>query len=424
MVSIGTSPLPIPNRVPSRVRPYAVTQKIPALQRLLLGKKMRPTPQQYEEMKAALWHGDVAMDAVVEWLFAGSPKQAKAQFEQALEHGIASVQDAPEALREFFRQIDPDPVWLDRNLVEEGALFMRQAGTPALEIMRDLALMPGYLFSSFNHVLVLTGALSKGAGQRVAETAQWWLDCTEAGGMARDGKGFKSTLRVRLIHALVRRHIPSKPEWDSQQWGRPVNQIDLAATNLSFGPVFLLAALLCGIVTTPREAQAVLHFWKYVGWLMGVEEPWLVDEMVDGIQLLRRLLSTQSPADWTSQALGQALAKEPFARLYPWKKDHPVLHQWYLRLQYHQHLSLSRLILSATQMRKLGLSGNVLPWYPLLMAPLRFVYYSQRHLSASASQRLEREGRVLQRQMVRAVFAGAGREAGLLQPGEQHPAHL
>jgi hypothetical protein len=79
--------------------------------------------------------------------------------------------------------------------------------------------MGGYMLSGFNKTLVLTGALNKGASARIAETGKWWIDCTETDGMRRGGPGYKSTLHVRLVHALVRRNLQKRPDWDSQRMG-------------------------------------------------------------------------------------------------------------------------------------------------------------------------------------------------------------
>ncbi len=51
----------------------------------------------------------------------------------------------------------------------------------AVYVLRDLALMGGYLLSGLNQALIMTGALNKDAAKRFAETSKWWMDCTEKG---------------------------------------------------------------------------------------------------------------------------------------------------------------------------------------------------------------------------------------------------
>ena len=55
----------------------------------------------------------------------------------------------------------------------------------------------------------------------------------------RFGQGFKTTLMVRMVHAMVRRNLPEREEWSNEEWGLPVNQTDMLATYLAFGPIMM-----------------------------------------------------------------------------------------------------------------------------------------------------------------------------------------
>ncbi|MGV7591683.1 oxygenase MpaB family protein, partial [Mycobacterium kansasii] len=95
---------------------------------------------------------------------------------------------------------------------------------------RDVALMGGYLFSGVNQTLLRTGALEKGSNKRFAETSQWALDVIVPEGLRPGGPGYRSTLHVRFIHSMVRRHVLALPDWDFETYGLPINQTDMAAT--------------------------------------------------------------------------------------------------------------------------------------------------------------------------------------------------
>ena len=173
--------------VPSRVRPFAKTQQAtPLLLKLILGRNLAPTHKEYDDAVAGLQVGDPLMDAVATWLMQ-SPKDNRALFQQALTQGVNSLPDCPPALRALFAEVDRTPPWLDRALMADGLRFIHASGLTALQVMRDLALMGGYLLSGFNQALVMTGALTNGTSQRVAETGKWWMDCTEVGGLERFG---------------------------------------------------------------------------------------------------------------------------------------------------------------------------------------------------------------------------------------------
>jgi hypothetical protein len=401
---------------PGRVRPFAKTQApTPAWLRLLIGRELAPSRAEYDAVVDALWDGDPAMDALVEWMFAYGPKEARALVEKAMHSGVGSIPDAPEPLRAFFRSVEQAPPWLDRALIDEAVHFIHGTGLTATYVLRDLALMGGYLLSGFNQTLVLTGALNNGTSQRIAETGKWWMDCTDPGGLERFGDGFKSTLHVRMVHGLVRRNLAGKAEWNSAEWGLPLSQIDMAATYLGFSVVMLGGLRKLGVPVTPRESRAVLHLWTYACWLMGVDEKWLVQREADGVVLLNHTFMTQSRADWTSRELATALAQEPLERHYP------LFEKARRKLAYHQHLSVSRYFLGREKMGQLGLPQDIGPWYAWLSTPPRALNYSVQRFLPALRAGLERKGRAAQKAALDSLFGK--REQGLIQPDQRHPAH-
>lgn len=407
--------------IPTRVRPFVKTQKpTPAWQRLLLGRELSPSRAEYDTVVAALDVGDPAMDQLLDWMIAHGPREARALFERALGGGIASVPEAPEPLRAFFATVDTPPAWLDPTLVEDGVRFIHAAGLTAPIILRDLALMGGYLLSGFNQALVLTGALNKGTAQRIAETGKWWLDCTEHGGLERNGPGFRSTLQVRLVHALVRRNLSAREDWDASVWGLPLNQIDMAATYLGFCVVLLGGLRKLGIQATPREARGVMMLWSHACWLMGVDAKWLRFSEREGLVLLQHAMMTQSRPDWTSQELGRALSEEPLARR--WRRLPEWLQAPLQKLTYHQHLSVSRYFLTAEQFAQLGLPEGIRPWYPWLTLAPRAVVYTGRHLLPRWRREQERQGRKAQRAALAQIFGD--RPHQIIRPDAGHPAHV
>ncbi len=376
-----------PGFIPSRhgARRSEARKLLGALSRVT--RAAEPTPQRWREIGEALMQGDTPMDRLVAWMFEAGMERARPLFERALERGIASVPDAPAELRAFFALVERQPDWVDMAQVAAGAKITDRGGMDYFCVNRDLSLMGGYQASAFNKTLLLTGALQKGPVRRVAETAQWFLDCTAAGGMERFGIGFKSTLRVRLIHALVRRHVQRLPQWRMAEWGLPVNQIDMAATALAFPMIMLLGGRAFGILPTRRESLAAMHHGRYVAWLMGVEERWLPRTEGEARKLLYELSLSITNADETSVQLGQALMDEPLHRAY---RRLPRLQARYQRAR---HLSVSSLFLSRAARRGLGLPANSLPWYPLLRLPWNLLRHTLARLVPGGTARLERRGR-------------------------------
>lgn len=402
--------------VPKRARPFAKAHKhIPWVLKMFLGRELSPSRDEYDRVVDALWDGDVEMDKLMAWMYDSDTAAARKMFKQAMDHGVGSIPNAPEPLRHFFNVIEKTPAWLDKDLLNEGMLFIHGTGLASTYVLRDLALMGGYLLSGFNQSLVMTGALNRGTKQRVAETGKWWMNCTTPNGLERFGEGFKTTIHVRMVHALVRRNLAARPDWDSSQWALPISQIDMVATYLGFSVVMLGGLRMLGIPVTPRESKAVMHLWSYTCWLMGVEEKWLVFTEREAIVLLYHTFMTQSKADASSKELAQALAQEPLERTFP------KMQSLRRKLYYHQHLSISQYFLGNEKMAQLGLPEHILPWFPVLSFAPRLAQYSLQHWLPNQRKKQQQEGRKQQQEALDSLFGD--KEQQVIQPTANHPAH-
>ncbi|WP_064745504.1 oxygenase MpaB family protein [Pseudonocardia acaciae] len=262
--------------------------------------EIRATRRQLERFRAFAAVGDPLADAVVE-------KMDRRSFERALRDGIDSVPNAPEALRALFAQVDEVPFWLDAEQLELGARAIRRGGVWGLFALRGLALMGGYLASRPDKTLVATGNLEAAAPRRLVETASWWLDATEPGGLARDAAGFQNTVRVRVMHAQVRAAMRRRRDWDYQAWDHPVNQVQTVGTLVLFSLAFLVGTQALGMRYTADERAAVVHLWRYVGFLMGVDAELLPATEADTWRVFWLEAATEFVPDEDSYRLAQAL---------------------------------------------------------------------------------------------------------------------
>lgn len=370
-----------------------------------------PSQAQWAALGAALWRGDPLADAVVDWMHDEGMATARPKLERAIEQGLDAVPDAPPALRRYIETVSRAPDWVDFEQMNEGARFIHSTGHFGMMVLRDAGLMAGYQAGAINQTLVMTGALNKGAQRRVAETTSWWLDCTAQDGMQRQAKGFKTTLRVRVMHAIVRRSVFARPQWDADFLGLPVNQVDMQATYLGFSVVMLLALRATGVIVRQRDAQAVMHLWRYIGWVMGVEDALLFeDEAQARIGLYHNLLS-QAPADASSAALGRALMDEPLYRHYPWGGTWRGLYNKY------RHLSIVRLFVGAEGMRSLGLPPT-LPWYPLGTLLPRLLWTGAHRAIPGGFAHLARRGRQEQEAYLAVLFGARPHGVAELSPAD------
>jgi hypothetical protein len=271
---------------------------------------MRATAAQLAAFRRFAGAGDPLADAVVAEMRTLPAGEGRRRFEQALARGVASVPTAGPALRALFAQVDAEPCWLDRGLLARGARTVQRTGLAgAYGALIDVALMGGYLSFRPPKVLVRTGEIDAMAPRRITETAVWWQGVTDDGGLERTAAGFRDTLRVRLAHAHVRAAMNGRSDWDRAAWDAPVNQPQLVGTLLLFSLVSLLGLRAMGFRFADREVDAVLHLWRYTGYLLGIDRDLLPASEADAWRLLWLMAATELGPDDDSRRLGSALSR-------------------------------------------------------------------------------------------------------------------
>lgn len=271
------------------------------------GGDLRADAAQLARLRRFAQADDPRADAVVAMMHALPRGEGRALFEQALTSGIASIGDPPAPLADFFHDVEATPYWVDFARIDRGARTIIRTGLLGMFPLGDMSLMGGYLASRAVKTLVGTGDLEHTAARRLAETASWWIDVTTPGALRPNGTGAQAALRIRLVHAFVRDAMNRRDDWDYDAWDRPVNQVQTVGTLLLFSLVFLVGTQLLGIRYTPQEREDVMHLWRYVGWLMGVDDELLPANESDAWRLLWLLAATEFIPDDDSRRLAKAL---------------------------------------------------------------------------------------------------------------------
>lgn len=276
----------------------------------VVGSDPEPTDAQVEELKRYIVMGDPLADAVVALYKSLPGGRGRALLDRALEHGIASIAEPPRALADLFAQLDREPIWLDRDKLALACRVSRRVGPWGELSLRNLSLMGGYLGAAAAKPLVFTGQLERVTRRRLVETGKFWMDVTTVGGLERFAEGFKSAVRVRIMHAQVRAMLLASGKWDPA-WGYPLNQADSMATILEFSSIYMFGLRALGFLFSKREREAIVHLWRYVGYLLGVDERILPTCEDDANRAMYLMSATLPPSDDDTRALGTALADVP-----------------------------------------------------------------------------------------------------------------
>jgi hypothetical protein len=250
---------------------------------------------------------DPLADAVVEALADRPRAERDALVERALREGIHAVSDAPDALVALFAELDRVPMWVDLSRAERGGRVFHRSGPLGGLVLGVHSLVLAYCSPAGNKPLVFSGRLEADAPRRLAETSRFVQAVTLPGAMRRHGEGFACTVKVRLVHAAVRRMLRLSGRFREDEWGAPINQADMAGTTLLFSHVVLDGLGRLGFHTTRSEREDLLHLWRYVGYLLGVNEGLRSTTEHEARNLWDLLASTQAPPDDDSRALAKAL---------------------------------------------------------------------------------------------------------------------
>ncbi|WP_410660242.1 oxygenase MpaB family protein [Amycolatopsis sp. lyj-112] len=362
--------------------------------RLFIEGDIRGDERQVARLRRFAQVQDPAADALVPLLRKGG----HGLFEQALRQGIDSVEDPPKELEAFFRDVEATPYWVDTDRLDRGARAVTRAGLLGLFPLGDVSLMGGYLASRATKSLVGTGEIEYKAARRLVETATWWIHVTTPGALGLGERGYASALRVRVVHAHVRAAMNRRKDWDYAAWDRPVNQVQTAGTLLLFSLVYVFGTQLLGIRYSARERADILHLWRYIGWLMGVDDELLPAGEDDAWRLLWLLAATEFIPDDDSKRLAGALMKSHAAI----GEGRGVAGKVLSHVSVVAHGSISRLLLGKTNADFLDLPDDPIAQAAVVaVAGVNFAAETVRRMVPGATALQERLGAVGRRHYIR-----------------------
>jgi hypothetical protein len=356
--------------------------------RALFRFDLLPAAENVEKLALGYYDGDQLADAFVDAVHAApSTVDAWRMFDQAIEHGIDTVPDAPAPLARLLDELEREPDWVDHDLVELGAKTFRRYGPTVFSLAGATTLL-GYTESSVAKPLALTGAyIGESARTRHMETARFWIDISEPGALRHGGRGRASAIRVRAMHAAVRRRVTGHREWDVAAWGVPISQSEALLTLIAGSLAPGLGLRLMGYRTSIAEIEAMMHFWRYIGHLMGVRPRWYPADVKEAIQLSAAFALKRS---FSSGADGVELIESYPAAFRP-KAGTTLRRRLRDEVNYRAQLGYTRYFLPGSFYRRYDMP-NPWPWalHPLLQAPLIFAVETLRRRSATVERLQDR----------------------------------
>jgi hypothetical protein len=219
-----------------------------------------------------------------------------------------AVPGAPPELAELVGPVLDQPGWVDDDLLHRGALaWWRVGGLAQLLALSAGSLAYGYGVGSLARPLARTGRLTQMAPRRLGETARWAVVATRPGALRPGQPGIRATVRLRVVHALVRAHLRGR-DWDTFNWGEPISVGDTVATGVVGFFVYPLRGLEdIGVRYDADELEAMTHLWSYISFLLGAPEEYLPHSFADALMWTDTAMMVDAGAIAESPELLRAL---------------------------------------------------------------------------------------------------------------------
>ncbi|KAG9104874.1 hypothetical protein FRC06_006699 [Ceratobasidium sp. 370] len=225
----------------------------------------------------------------------------------------------PGPARDFMEHVTslpPENIRVSRAQILRAQTFFYTYSAPILAALMHFSLAGGFASARITRVLhsvsylvpgksgnsgeySVTEATNDRTFKRLLETLQMVLDVmggsaalaeleglktgspTAAHALVPGEEGWRSTVRVRLLHGVARRRImerlhhgrvkPGIPNYDFDADGYPINQEDLAATLASFSIAPLWCLSRQGYHASHSDREDFLALWKHAGFYLGIE---------------------------------------------------------------------------------------------------------------------------------------------------------
>ena len=124
------------------------------------------------------------------------------------------------------------------------------------------------------HTSYLTSSSSAMTNRRLFETTQMVLDAMNDM-TPHTGIGFRSVIRVRMLHSHVRLRLLRSEKYDTGRFGIPINQEDLLATLGAFSVACIWSMERMKIHISAEDKEAYIAAWRHIGCYMGISPDYL-----------------------------------------------------------------------------------------------------------------------------------------------------
>lgn len=247
---------------------------------------------------------DPQADSVIDVLAAYSPGEVNRHIKSAMQQ---DGKGGPSILRDFFDGMGEPPAWFDPK-----ALF---PGYRAFHAHSDLFIPAFFLVTVRNAATLIaksffaSGRVLGGFGmRRIRQNTRHFIEIMMPGALERHGDGWKLSVRIRLVHAQLRRLIREESGWDESVFGAPLSSAHIALASANFSATMLSHAEILGAKLDDETRNGFMQAWRYASWLIGAPEHLLFEGDYEKTLEFARLATLCEPSpNEESAAIANAL---------------------------------------------------------------------------------------------------------------------
>ena len=231
--------------------------------------------------------GDPVMDALVEEIASLPREDIHRYIDAGMQEDHVGLQEAPQAVRDFFIHSPlPDPEWLDHSAFGPGVRAFQRNSVAILSAFVTGVLIDGFA-TLISKSFVQTGRIFDNGVWRLKQNNRHQVEIFFPLGLERQGDGWKLSVRIRFVHAQVRRLLAQTEEWEHDAWGVPISSANLGYAVACFAARSVKHSEMLGATYTAEERASFHAVWRYAGYLMGIPESILFTNESDAIDMYR-----------------------------------------------------------------------------------------------------------------------------------------
>ncbi|KAF5005750.1 hypothetical protein FDECE_7822 [Fusarium decemcellulare] len=217
---------------------------------------------------------------------------------------LQNYASSDEVLGQLWKEVSTVPEWVDWEQIERGQRIVYQFSGQILLGLLYKSLLGGMGAYRVVETLSRTGGFGVHVTRRrLLETLQHFMEVIQdIDAVKPGGKGYVSSVRVRLLHAAVRRRLMQleheRPGYfDMDKWGVPINDLHSIGTISVYSVAIIYMALpRQGIYLSEQQTADYLALWRWVGYLLGTPVDWMATPAQAKVMMESVMTSEMAPS--------------------------------------------------------------------------------------------------------------------------------